>query len=185
MTTTEKIMLTFGVINATIFLASGTIAWLVYRWNDRQKKIDRAIELFKSLMTNEFLVKARLVSHEYLLEDPQNETYKKFQGQNFEVLDRNLRLDGNAKEVKDRFYIRAVPNFFGAVNDAWNAKYLAKDEKIFARIYAWYWVNIIKERQVPGNPMFSYHEWMTTHEHIKRAEEERATRLQSQRNAKT
>ena len=69
MFTTEVIM---AAVNVTILTISVIIACLAYRWNDRQKKKDRALDLFKSLMTNEFLVKARLVSQEYLLKDPHN-----------------------------------------------------------------------------------------------------------------
>ncbi|MOA54427.1 hypothetical protein D3C78_1780380 [compost metagenome] len=73
--------------------------------------------------------------------------------------------------------LRAIPNFFGAVDLAWRHDYLLKEEKIFSEVYAWYWVNIIEERQVPQNPMFSLHSWMTSPEHLEKARQDRAKRL--------
>ncbi|WP_347888304.1 hypothetical protein ABHF54_13110 [Nitrosomonas europaea] len=175
MTTTEVI----AAVNALILLSSASVAFIVYRWNERQKRKDRALDLFKSLMTSEFLIRARMTSHEYLLEDPRNEKYAKFKGLNFEELDTKLRSNGSQHERGDRFMLRAIPNFFGAVDLAWRHDYLLKQEKIFSEVYAWYWVNIIEERQVPGNPMFSFHAWMTSSEDIEAARQDRTKRLRS------
>ena len=173
MTPSELIL----IVNAVILASSATIAWQVYRWNDRQKKRDRALELYRSLMTGEFLLRARLTSHQYLLEDPRNETYKKFKGLNFDELDAALRLQGSEQERADRFLLRAIPNFFGAVDIAKRHGYIDAQEGVFSEIYAWYWVNVIEERQVPGNPMFSFHEWMTRADDVQKARQDRAVRL--------
>lgn len=177
MTTTELLMATFGLVNAVIFSASASIAFLVYRWNDRQKKKDRALDFHKALLTGEFLLRARLTCHEYLLEDPRNETYRKFKGLDFDELDAALRLRGTEQERADRFLLRAIPNFFGAVDMARRHGYLNDGEGVFSEIYAWYWVNIIEERQVPGNPMFTLHKWMTTEADLQKARQDRALRL--------
>lgn len=179
MTHAEKITAALGALNLLIFVASLVVAFLVYRWNDRQKKKDRALDLYKSLMTSEFLLKARITSHQYLLEDPRNDIYTKFKGLNFDELEALLRLEGSERESTDRLLLRAIPNFFGAVDIAWKQGYLLKDEGIFAEIYAWYWVNIIEERQVLGNPMFSFHSWMTTTAMLQKARQDRTLRLSS------
>jgi len=69
------ITVAFGLLNAAILITSAVIAYIVYQWNDVQKRKDRALELYTSLMTGEFLTRARLVAQEYLLEDPQNPIY--------------------------------------------------------------------------------------------------------------
>lgn len=164
MTTGEK-------ISAITLLTSATIAIVVYWWNDKQKKKDRALDLFKSLMTGEFLVKARLISQEYLLEDPRSSKFSQFQGLNYEQLDIDLR-QRDPEDREARFYIRAIPNFFQTVNLARKHGYILKNEKIFSEVYAWYWVNIMEARCaniIDVSDMFVGHRWMREEEHIKQA----------------
>lgn len=177
MTTAEEINIVVSTINVAIVALSAVLVIIVYRWNDTQKKKDRAIDLYKTLMTSELLLKARLTSHEYLLEDPRNETYRKFTNLDFTELDTRLRLQGSQTEREARFLLRAIPNFFGMVDTAHRRGYLIDDEKIFSEVYAWYWVNIIENRQVPGNPMFTLHEWMTTTSDLNSARNDKVKRL--------
>lgn len=179
MSPTEIIMIVSGSINALIFITSACIAFGVYRWNDRQKKKDRALDLFKTLMNSEFFVKARLVSREYLLEDEKSEKYRKYKGLNFEELDAALQSSDSEEDRQARFYIRALPNFFQTVNLTWRHNYILQDEKIFSEVYAWYWVNIFESRAagVGSDEMFLEHTWMRADSDVTKARTTRGERL--------
>ncbi|HMO92619.1 MAG TPA: hypothetical protein PKD64_10545 [Pirellulaceae bacterium] len=97
-----------------VLLLSLIVAVCVFFQNRNQRRIDRALSLYQSLMTSEFLTKARLISQQYLLPSQNNPHFAKLSTLNYEELDLELRKPEYEKDV--RFYIRAIPNFFHTVH---------------------------------------------------------------------
>src|SRR5262245_15595962 len=81
-----------------ILTVSTLVAFLVYRWNDKQKKTDRAVELMKILMTSEFYVRARLMSQQYLMEHLPGGRAAEFKDMTYEEIDFTLRSSSKQED---------------------------------------------------------------------------------------
>lgn len=133
-----------AIIGASATLiASGVTYWILIHNNRKKEQRQLALQLLKTLLTDEYFVKARLISQSYLL--PNGAKNSVFNGQrlNFIEIDDFLsKKDGEDHQA--RFYIRAIPNFFWLVELARQDRLILKDEKLFSKMYAFYWNYIIK-----------------------------------------
>jgi len=177
MTTTEQIrMVVFGTVNAIIFVSSAVIAFVVYRWNDTQKKRTGRLDLYKSLMTSEFLLKGRLISPRVSSRRPAQRNLPQVQRPELRRIGYQVRTHGPKRSGPSGSSSGQSPTSSGRQHRL-EARLFVEGREGVREMYAWYWVNIIKDRQVPGNSMFCYHAWMTTDADIKKAQDDRELRL--------
>ncbi len=109
-----------------------------------QKKL--AFELLSKLMTDEYFVKARLISQAYLLPTGIKHEVLGDTEMNFIQIDSFLSEQADKEDREARFYIRAIPNFFWLVELAREDGLIGENEKIFSKIYSYYWTHIIAPR---------------------------------------
>lgn len=151
-----------GIISAIV---SYTIFVRVQNLKEQRKQ---ALDLLTKFMTDEYYVKARLISQEYLL--PRGAKYSVFEGMNFEQIAFHLSGSDDPRDREARFYIRAIPSFFWLVDQARENGNIHPKEKLFSLMYSWYWVHIIESR-IKGCDhitQFREFEWMKLPEDEKR-----------------
>ncbi len=138
-----------AIIGATATLmASGVTYWIFIHNNRKKEQRQLALQLLKTLMTDEYFVKARLISQSYLL--PNGAKHSVFNGKRLNFIEIDEFLSKEVGEDNEaRFYIRAVPNFFWLVELARQDGLILKYEKLFSKIYAFYW-NFIIEPHIKG-----------------------------------
>jgi hypothetical protein len=182
LSTHDILVLVFGSVYTLIFLLMIVFGLGVYIWHDYVQKRHRALLFLSRLLTDEFFIRARLVSAQYLLADPHNPKYAAFAGKNFEEIDRQLRQSPDADDREARFLIRALPDFFHAVNTARAHGYLRRRERVFSKLYAWYWVNILEDRTIgiaDHMGVFREYKWMRTELDVDMARRAKGERLRA------
>lgn len=124
---------------------SAVVSYIIFVRGQRYKEQRKqALDLLTKFMTDEYYIKARLVSHEYLL--PYGAKYSLCEGMNFHQINTQLNDSDDPKDREARFYIRAIVSFFWLVDQARENGNIHPEEKLFSLLYSWYWVHIIKER---------------------------------------
>ncbi|HJQ34452.1 MAG TPA: hypothetical protein VJ866_19890 [Pyrinomonadaceae bacterium] len=140
---------------------SAIVSYAIFvRLQNLKEQRKQALDLLTKFMTDEYYVKARLVSQEYLL--PRGAKYSVFEGMNFEQIAFHLSSSDDPKDREARFYIRAIPSFFWLVDQARENGNIHPKEKLFSLMYSWYWVHIIESR-IKGcdhSTQFREFEWM-------------------------
>jgi hypothetical protein len=148
---------------------SAIISYAIFVRGQRLKEQRKqALDFLTKFMTDEYYVKARLISQDYLL--PRGARYSICEGLNFEQLAFHLGNSDDPKDGEARFYIRAIPSFFWLVDQARENGNIHPKEKLFSLMYSWYWVHIIESR-IKGcehNTQFREFEWMKLPEDEKR-----------------
>lgn len=121
MTISEVIQSPFAAATLT-----ATVTFIVFVLHTRGKeKRVAAITMFKELMTSEPLLRARLVTQEYLVPGVDRSKFAMFFKKDFDQITEALENSASEKDKEARFYIRAIPSFFGSsrvLMDAWTPR---------------------------------------------------------------
>lgn len=210
-TSTAATQVILSCLMPTVALLTVVIQQIIVRGQDRAERAEQerqqkkhelereqkrvAVDLFRTWMTDEFYVRARMVAIEYLV--PPGNKWQDYRGKGFdkimEMLVDTRKPDGpNGEEgemkisyelMRDqeaRTCIRAITNFFWMVDQVRARGLIAKDEQIFRDTYAWYWVHIIRlhisHEMVSSSDQFRAFVWMTTPTDIKEKDIEKEHR---------
>lgn len=156
-------------------IATIIIFGIITRRRDQKKK---AIDLLETLMTEESMVRSRLVIQEYLVPGVNRRKYARFHGMSFEEINDALEI-GSDQEQRDRVDIRAIPSFFWLVNEAAKNGVIQKDAGLWSRIYSYYWVFVIEPRRATSKDIFyQFFSWMVDPKDIEDRRKEYAQRVE-------
>ncbi len=157
----QQLQILIGILGGLIgffgaLITAGVSLWITKVHNRKKEQRELALELFLKLMTDEYFIKARLISQSYLLPDgakyiavlkPFVDKTKQYTGLKPKVNDIRNFLSETARTEEDRearFYIRAITNFFWSVELARKDGLIKENEKLFSKVYSYYWHFIIK-----------------------------------------
>lgn len=156
-------------------IATLIIFGFIVRKRDQKRK---AVELLQTLLTDEAMIRSRLVIQEYLVPGVNRRKYKRFHGMDFEQINEILE-NGTEQEQRDRVDIRAIPSFFWLVNEAMKNKVIPKDSSLWSRIYSYYWVFVIEPRRSTSKDIFyQYFAWMVNPKDLEDRRKEYAERIE-------
>ena len=105
--------------------------------------------------------RARMVSHKYLLANPDHPHYARFLGKDFDEVHAELELSKSEEDREAHALIRAIPSFFMLVAIAEREGYIPRSTKLFSGVYSYFWFYIIEPRKPPRmDPLYDKYEWM-------------------------
>jgi hypothetical protein len=144
-------------------LFTGAITICVFVIHARRKERTAAmIGMFKDFMTNETLLRSRLITQEYLVPGVDRSKFPKYYDKTFDEINELLENSIDEADKEARFSIRAIPSFFLMVNEAATHGYIPKT-KLFSRVYSYYFVMVIEPRRGQiDDPLYRRFDWMMT-----------------------
>jgi len=143
-------------------LIAAVVSYYIFvRLASRERKRDRALSLLEKFLTDEHFIRARMVSHKYLLANPSHPHYARFLGKSFDQVHAELELSNSEEDRAAHALIRAIPSFFLLVAIAEREGYIPRSTKLFSGVYAYFWFYIIEPRKPPRkDPLYEKHDWM-------------------------
>lgn len=163
---------------------SGCITVVVFGWlNRRREQEKKAVELFERFLTEESMIRSRLVAQEYLVPGYNREKFEEFEGQDFEAINECLESLGETG-LEIRVCIRAIPSFFWLVDEAMRAGVISKRPELWSRVYSYYYVLIIEPRRGQSkDPLYRRFDWMLLQSDVDDRRQEFMRRIEAKRAA--